>query len=60
MAKKVILITGVSSGFGKHTSRMLAGKGHTVYGTLRAEAAPGDIRLLKMDLTDYDSVRNAV
>ena len=33
--KKVILITGISSGFGKQTAELLAEKGHTVYGTVR-------------------------
>ena len=36
--KKVILITGISSGFGKETARLLAEKGHTVYGTVRRNA----------------------
>ncbi len=59
--KKIILITGVSSGFGKQTARLLAEKGHTVYGTVRTEFVPDDkIHLLKMDLTDLNSIRNAV
>ena len=31
----VVLITGISSGFGLETARLLAQKGHKVYGTVR-------------------------
>jgi len=58
---KVILITGVSSGFGQQISGLLAQKGHIVYGTVRKE--PGSdkmVHYLKMDLTDIDSVKRAV
>jgi NAD(P)-dependent dehydrogenase (short-subunit alcohol dehydrogenase family) len=59
--KKVILITGISSGFGKQTARLLADKGHSVYGTVRKEAEKENgINYLKMDLMDYASVRTAV
>ncbi len=33
--KKVILVTGASSGFGRLTSEALARAGHTVYGSMR-------------------------
>jgi hypothetical protein len=59
--KKVILITGVSSGFGKHTAKLLSDEGHIVYGTVRKEIeAEGLIHQLKMDLTDIESIKNAV
>jgi NAD(P)-dependent dehydrogenase (short-subunit alcohol dehydrogenase family) len=59
--KKIILITGISSGFGKQTARLLAEKGHVVYGTVRKEISAEDkIVYLKMDLMNYDSVRHAV
>jgi NADP-dependent 3-hydroxy acid dehydrogenase YdfG len=59
--KKVILITGISSGFGKQTARLLAGKGHKVYGTVRKEAGmENGVTYLKMDLMNYDSVKLAV
>ena len=59
--KKVIFITGISSGFGKHTALLLSGRGHTVYGTARSnvETAPA-VNVLLMDLTDHESVRRAV
>jgi NAD(P)-dependent dehydrogenase (short-subunit alcohol dehydrogenase family) len=59
--KKIILITGVSSGFGLQTARLLAGKGHVVYGTVRRDTAPVDnVNYLRMDLADYVSIRSAV
>jgi NAD(P)-dependent dehydrogenase (short-subunit alcohol dehydrogenase family) len=59
--KKVILITGISSGFGKQTAGLLAAAGHIVYGTVRRETEidPAVI-VLKLDLTDTDSLRQAV
>ncbi|HOU95445.1 MAG TPA: SDR family oxidoreductase [Bacteroidales bacterium] len=59
--KKVVLITGVSSGFGKETALLLAKKGHIIYGTVRRDTdINGDIKILKMDLTDPLSIDNAV
>jgi short-subunit dehydrogenase len=59
--KKIILITGISSGFGKETSELLARAGHTVYGTVRRNIDyQGDVKVLKMDLTDSSSIKNAV
>ncbi|MDP4222376.1 MAG: SDR family oxidoreductase [Bacteroidota bacterium] len=58
---KVILITGISSGFGKETAKLLAARGHTVYGTLRKEAEKIDkVNVLQLDLTNYDSIKKAV
>lgn len=58
---KVILITGISSGFGRETARLLAEKGHTVYGTLRRPSEiPPNIRPVIMDLTDPASISKAV
>lgn len=59
--KKIILITGVSSGFGKETSKLLAEAGHTVYGTIRRDCeSDKSVHLLNMDLTDIDSINRAV
>lgn len=59
--RKVILITGISSGFGKEMSRVLIEKGHIVYGTIRksCDVAPG-VKTVFMELADSDSIRNAV
>lgn len=58
---KVILLTGISTGFGRETAALLAAKGHTVYGTVRApsERLTG-VRILTMDLTDHESIKRAV
>jgi len=59
--KKVILITGISSGFGKQTAGQLAARGHTVYGTVRRDCeASSQVNVLRMDLTDIISVKKAV
>ena len=59
--QKVVLITGISSGFGQKTAELLAGKGHIVYGTVRKDTGSiQGIHVLKMDLTDPDSVKLAV
>ncbi len=59
--KKVILITGISTGFGKETSELLAKAGHTVYGTVRKDIDyNGPVNVLRMDLTDPVSIKDAV
>ena len=59
--QKVILITGISTGFGRKTAEMLAERGHIVYGTVRKQTdIQPAINVLTMDLTDQKSVQLAV
>ncbi len=59
---KVVLITGISSGFGKAISELLASDGYSVYGISRRqkEDFTGKIKLLQADVTDVPSIKNAV
>ncbi|NCD69188.1 oxidoreductase [Mucilaginibacter agri] len=59
--KKVILITGASSGMGKDFARELLNDGHTVYGAARRMDKMQDldsmgVKLLKMDVTEDASM----
>jgi len=59
--KKTILITGISSGFGKETARLLAENGHKVYGTVRKNPISDmPVHYLTMDLTDPGSIITAI
>lgn len=59
--QKVVLITGISTGFGNRTAKLLAQNGYKVYGTVRKiTETDGAVNILKMDLTDPDSVNSAV
>jgi short-subunit dehydrogenase len=65
MEKKVILLTGASSGIGYQTAEMLASQGHIVYGAARRvekmePLAACGVKALKMDVTDEQSVSEAV
>ncbi|MBR0255779.1 MAG: SDR family oxidoreductase [Bacteroidales bacterium] len=57
----VILITGISSGFGLAMAQRLCADGHTVYGTVRREVEqlPG-VHYLRADVRDTVSVQAAV
>jgi NAD(P)-dependent dehydrogenase (short-subunit alcohol dehydrogenase family) len=58
---KVVLITGISSGFGKYTAEYLASKDYKVYGTSRRDVEHDPrITVVKMDVTDPSSVQSAV
>ena len=57
----VILVTGISSGFGLETARLLARQGNVVYGTVRREVEHVDgIRYLNLDVRDAEAVQNIV
>jgi len=63
--KKVIIITGASSGIGKSTAQQLLSEGHTVYGAARRIEKMDDlkadgIKAIKMDVTDEKSVKAGV
>ena len=57
----VVLITGISSGFGLESARLLASRGHKVYGTVRREVEKLDgVNYLFADVTDREAVQRAV
>lgn len=63
--KKIILITGASSGIGLATLEQLVAEGHTVYGTARNEDGLEAINKaggkgLVMEMTDYNSIEVGV
>ncbi len=63
--KKVILITGASSGIGNATARMLAANGNIVYGAARRVERMKDleaagIKVLAMDVTDDESLQRGI
>lgn len=59
---KVVLITGISSGFGKATAGILFDKGYIVYGISRkqTEDLNSGIKVLQADVTDVNSVKTAI
>jgi NAD(P)-dependent dehydrogenase (short-subunit alcohol dehydrogenase family) len=60
--RRVVLVTGASSGIGLACATHLAGRGFRVYGTSRRPAAgsPGNLTMLTADVTDDRSVEQAV
>ena len=63
--KKVILITGASSGIGEEAARSLAAQGHTVYGAARRKERleallPDGVVPLALDVTDEAACTEAV
>ncbi|NNE03793.1 MAG: SDR family oxidoreductase [Eudoraea sp.] len=63
MRKKVVLITGGSSGIGKSIGVYLTARGYKVYGTTRNKKNYPDFNefhLLELDVRDTDSIRETV
>lgn len=63
--KKIILITGASSGMGKSTAKFLHAQGHKVYGAARRVNEMHDLKemgmgIVSLDLTNDESIKNAV
>src|SRR6478735_2338945 len=60
--KKVILVTGASSGIGLACANALQAKGHTVYGSTRDLKRMKSVAFkpIELDVTDDASARNAV
>src|SRR5206468_215469 len=59
----VVLITGASSGIGRATAELLAGRGHRVFGGVRAPAttrAIQGVELVAVDVRDDVSVNACV
>ena len=59
--RRVVFITGISSGFGKRIAALLSSKGYAVYGTSRKDIEPDQsITVLKADVTDAAAIKIAV
>ncbi len=60
--KKVIIVTGASSGMGKEGALQLIKEGHIVYGAARRTEKMNDIlkaggKILKLDITNHESIK---
>jgi len=63
MKKKVVLISGASTGFGRSIAKLLSSNGFSVYGTSRNPKKYTDfegLELLKYDLTSFKDSKNLV
>lgn len=60
MERKVIIITGASSGFGKATAELLSAEGHTVYGLCRRAVEHKTIRYRTCDVRDREAIGRLV
>jgi NAD(P)-dependent dehydrogenase (short-subunit alcohol dehydrogenase family) len=62
-SSRVVLITGVSSGIGRATAELLAGRGHRVFGGVRAPATTrplAGVELVPLDVCDETSIKTCV
>lgn len=67
-ARKVLLITGVSSGFGRELAKAALSAGHRVIGTVRSEAAKAEFEKLDanrahgvvLDVTDFPAIEASI
>ena len=65
MSKKVIIVTGASSGFGKDTVKKFLSEGNIVYAGARRVEKMKDIaklgaNVMKLDITDDQSVKEFI
>jgi NAD(P)-dependent dehydrogenase (short-subunit alcohol dehydrogenase family) len=60
--QRVVVVTGVSSGIGASTARLLAEKGWRVFGTVRSEATavPDGVERVVLDVCDDASIERGV
>ena len=60
--KKIVLITGASSGFGRSTAALMAKKGYVVFGTSRKPKSENDegFSMLQLDVDSDDSAESCV
>ena len=58
--KKVIVITGASSGIGRATARMMADKGHTVYDLSRSDKPQNGVVHIGCDVTSRTAIASAI
>jgi hypothetical protein len=57
----IVFITGISSGFGYETAKLLSQEGHTVYGTVRRAVEPlPKVNYISLDVRDKQAVSDAV
>lgn len=59
MSKKVILVTGASSGIGKQIALHLSEK-HTVYGTSRSKTSLTNVTMLQLDLANVEGFQQEI
>lgn len=57
--RKVVVITGASSGIGSVTAQYLHNKGYKVYGLNRSKIENENINYIKCDVTNEEDVKNA-